>query len=75
MARAKCYLCGDRYPRDEMEVSRYTVPSAARGGTVQGVTRYVRMCLIGHGCKAAVSGNDLPATAATPESAPVGPDA
>lgn len=48
----RCYLCHERRPQDETEVTRYRVASSARGGTVQGVYRYVRMCRSGFGCKA-----------------------
>lgn len=52
MTTARCYLCGERRPKEQTEVARHVVPSAGRGGTVQGVARYVRMCSVGHGCKA-----------------------
>lgn len=48
---ARCYLCGERRPKAETEVRRYRVPSAARGGTLEGVNRYVRMCRVGSGCR------------------------
>lgn len=48
----KCYLCGEQRPIENTEVVRHRVPSATRGGTVQGVNRYVRMCKVGYGCKA-----------------------
>lgn len=47
----RCYLCGERRPKADTEVVRHRVSSVTRGGTVQGVNRYVRMCKIGHGCK------------------------
>ena len=52
----RCYLCGNRVLRGDTELVRYRVPSAARGGTLQGVHRYVRMCKVGHGCKGATDG-------------------
>lgn len=50
--RRRCYLCKTLRPVEQTEVTRYTVESAGRGGVVQGVKRYVRMCKVGHGCKA-----------------------
>ena len=48
----RCYLCGEQRPLADTEVVRHRVPSAARGGTIQGVFRYVRMCRVGTGCRA-----------------------
>lgn len=53
---AKCYLCGERRPKAETEITRYRVDSALNGGVVQGVNRYVRMCRVGHGCKGGTDG-------------------
>ncbi len=52
MTSCRCYLCGEKRPKDATEKVAHRVPSAIRGGTVQGVKRYVRMCRNGHGCKA-----------------------
>lgn len=47
----RCYLCGEKRPKADTEVTRHVVQSAARGGTVRGVNRYVRMCRVGKGCR------------------------
>ena len=47
----RCYLCGEKRPKADTEVTRHVVQSATRGGTVQGVSRYVRMCQVGKGCR------------------------
>ncbi len=55
----RCYLCHEQRAEDNTEVRLHVVPSGARGGTIQGVKRYVRMCRVGYGCKEGRgSGND-----------------
>lgn len=51
ITRVKCYLCSTFMPKDETELVPYRVESSGRGGTIQGVIRYVRMCRHGYGCK------------------------
>lgn len=46
-----CYLCRLPRPKADTELARYRVASARPGGSVQGVSRYVRMCRVGFGCK------------------------
>lgn len=55
--KCKCYLCGEKMPEKETEVTGYRVSGdrlgqmTTVGGGNAGVLRYVRMCRVGYGCR------------------------